>query len=54
MCGFEDKDSGIVYATYSLGQSLRSINRRRNSIGPINSMFFIVPLRAIGRTFASV
>jgi hypothetical protein len=46
----QDKDTGVVYATYSLGRhyNVRN-NRRRKSIAAINCMFCIVRLHAPGR-----
>ena len=49
----QNKDTGVVYATYSLGRTIGSSNRKRRSIAPINCMFYIARLHAPGRIPAS-
>jgi len=46
----QDKDTGIVYATYSLGRAISSSSRRRRSTAPTNCMSCIAPRREPGPT----
>src|ERR1700724_841516 len=50
----EDKDSGVVYATYSLGQSSQSLSPRSSLIARTSFTFFIAPHRECGLTPGSV